>query len=117
MIDSIGAEGGIRTPTGLLQLAPEASASAVPPLPQWRKTSRARTFSINQSRAYGAGGVAFQRTTIDAVAVLSLFTKPSVGEFEYRHRYPIFNARRAFMDAWAMASNSARYADESRKSG
>ena len=25
---------GIRTPTGLLQLAPEASASAVPPLPQ-----------------------------------------------------------------------------------
>src|SRR4029079_4101581 len=29
-----GAEGGIRTPTGLLQLAPEASASAVPPLPQ-----------------------------------------------------------------------------------
>jgi hypothetical protein len=30
---SDGAEGGIRTPTGLLQLAPEASASAVPPLP------------------------------------------------------------------------------------
>src|SRR6266550_3267454 len=29
-----GAEGGIRTPTGLLQLAPEASASAVPPLPR-----------------------------------------------------------------------------------
>ena len=34
-IDLNGAEGGIRTPTGLLQLAPEASASAVPPLPQW----------------------------------------------------------------------------------
>jgi hypothetical protein len=32
--ESSGAEGGIRTPTGLLQLAPEASASAVPPLPQ-----------------------------------------------------------------------------------
>src|SRR5207245_10930099 len=32
--ESNGAEGGIRTPTGLLQLAPEASASAVPPLPQ-----------------------------------------------------------------------------------
>src|SRR5437667_27467 len=31
---SNGAEGGIRTPTGLPQLAPEASASAVPPLPQ-----------------------------------------------------------------------------------
>ena len=41
--ESNGAEGGIRTPTGLLQLAPEASASAVPPLPQVvRKTEETK---------------------------------------------------------------------------
>src|SRR4051812_19557468 len=39
-----GAEERIRTSTGLLQLAPEASASAVPPLPQVvRETSQAET--------------------------------------------------------------------------
>ena len=37
-----GAEGGIRTSTGLLQLAPEASASAVPPLPQVVRISPGR---------------------------------------------------------------------------
>jgi hypothetical protein len=46
----LGAEGGIRTPTGLLQLAPEASASAVPPLPQWKESSRAGTASIAQPK-------------------------------------------------------------------
>src|SRR6185436_14551578 len=45
----VGAEGGIRTPTGLLQLAPEASASAVPPLPQVDFSSGQKTQYIRPS--------------------------------------------------------------------
>ena len=35
---------------------------------------------------YGAGVEAFQRSTIAAVVVLSVFLKPGTGSFEYRSR-------------------------------
>jgi len=61
-------------------------------------------------RRYGAGAAvaAFHRRTTDAVVVLSVFLNPGTGSFEYRSRYPIFNARRAFIAACAVTSASDR---------
>ena len=76
--------------------------------------------SLADRRFYGAGAMvvaAFHRTTTDAVAVLSLLTKPAIGACEYRQRYPSLSARRLFSAACAVASASARYAVESLKSG
>jgi|KBSMisStaDraftv2_1062788.scaffolds.fasta_scaffold108400_1 hypothetical protein len=36
--------------------------------------------------SYGAGVAAFQRSTIDAVVVLSVLLNPGTGAFEYRSR-------------------------------
>ena len=64
-----------------------------------------------------AGVVAFQRSTTEAVVVLSVFLKPGTGSFEKRSRYASFKARRAFIAACAVSSTSRRYADEFLKSG
>jgi hypothetical protein len=52
--------------------------------------SRTRTFAHRTlpEQVYGLGAAvaAFQRTTIDAVAVLSFLTNPATGAFEYRHK-------------------------------
>src|SRR6476660_8344856 len=48
----VGAEGGIRTPTAVRQLAPEASASAVPPLPQVVRISAEAEVQVYQRQAW-----------------------------------------------------------------
>src|SRR5581483_12040510 len=54
----------------------------------------------------GAGAAALKRTTMEAVVVWSVVSKPGTGAFEYRSRQPIFSARCAFIAACAVNSTS-----------
>src|SRR5437870_1866526 len=91
----------------------------------WRARDLDQVFSRRRSafsalwRRYGAGArvVAFQRSTTEAVVVLSVLLKPGTGSFEKRSRYASFNARRAFIAACAVSSTPRRSAAEFLKSG